>query len=103
MRRYLEAAGLTDVGQKRKINEDSLLIDKKLGLLIVADGMGGHDAGEVASSLAVNSIRNSLGNTGADLTEQESLDLTHLHAGEQTLVDSENPALNAVFTIKSAT
>jgi serine/threonine protein phosphatase PrpC len=97
MRRYLEAAGLTDVGQKRKINEDSLLIDEKLGLLIVADGMGGHDAGEVASSLAVKSIRNALGNNGADLTEQENLDLTHVQAGERTVVESDNPALSALF------
>jgi serine/threonine protein phosphatase PrpC len=50
----------TDVGHKRKHNEDSFLNDDALGLYVVADGMGGHAAGEVASSQAVKSIRESL-------------------------------------------
>src|SRR5262249_44748013 len=43
----------TDVGRVRDHNEDNYLVDKKLALFIVADGMGGHAAGEVASALAV--------------------------------------------------
>ena len=50
------SCGISDLGQKRKLNEDSYLIDEKLGLFIVADGMGGHRAGEVASNLAVKNI-----------------------------------------------
>ncbi|HXN55094.1 MAG TPA: cyclic nucleotide-binding domain-containing protein [Myxococcales bacterium] len=46
----------TDIGRKRKHNEDSFLNDDALGLYIVADGMGGHAAGEVASAQAVTSI-----------------------------------------------
>ncbi|MDC0671162.1 protein phosphatase 2C domain-containing protein [Nannocystis sp. ncelm1] len=47
----------TDVGRKRSHNEDNFLIDKNLNLFIVADGMGGHASGEVASALAVHTIR----------------------------------------------
>ncbi len=47
----------TDVGRKRSQNEDNFLIDKELRLFVVADGMGGHSSGEVASALAVHTIR----------------------------------------------
>ncbi|MFO0658941.1 MAG: protein phosphatase 2C domain-containing protein [Polyangiaceae bacterium] len=49
--------GLTDVGCKRDHNEDFHLSDDALGLYIVADGMGGHSAGEIASSLAANTVQ----------------------------------------------
>ncbi|MBI2289464.1 MAG: Stp1/IreP family PP2C-type Ser/Thr phosphatase [Betaproteobacteria bacterium] len=48
--------GLTDKGLSRKNNEDSFFADKDLGLIIVADGMGGHSAGEVASRMAVEAL-----------------------------------------------
>src|ERR1700716_4284810 len=46
----------TDVGRVRDHNEDNYLVDKKLALFVVADGMGGHAAGEVASALAVRIV-----------------------------------------------
>jgi protein phosphatase len=49
-------AGLTDVGRKREHNEDSLLIASEQNLMVVADGMGGHQAGEVASQIAVSTL-----------------------------------------------
>ena len=48
--------GLTDLGRKRAGNEDALFFDDELGLYIVADGMGGHAAGEVASREAVDTL-----------------------------------------------
>lgn len=50
----------TDVGRRRPHNEDSFLVDRDLGLCIVADGMGGHAAGEIASATAVEFIHDEL-------------------------------------------
>ncbi len=44
---------LTDPGRQRNLNEDSFYVNRDIGLFIVADGMGGHNAGEVASSIAI--------------------------------------------------
>ncbi len=59
----------TDVGKKRETNEDSFLVDKKLSLFVVADGMGGHASGEVASQLAVHEFRNAI-EAGKDTIER---------------------------------
>jgi serine/threonine protein phosphatase PrpC len=70
----IESAGMSDVGRKRKDNQDHLLLDEALGLFIVADGMGGHKGGETASRMVVHLIRSHLAD-GPDAPPEVSADM----------------------------
>jgi len=54
----LQCLGMTDTGRVREHNEDTIAWDSNIGLLVLADGMGGYNAGEVASGIAVKTIVN---------------------------------------------
>jgi protein phosphatase len=56
----LKGWGKTDVGLKRSNNQDSIYVDDSLGLYVVADGMGGHKGGEIASALAVQAAKETI-------------------------------------------
>ena len=58
LRNRVQAVGLTDTGKVREHNEDSIALDGDIGLFVLADGMGGYNAGEVASGIAVKTITN---------------------------------------------
>jgi protein phosphatase len=57
----LELAGLTDVGRARSNNEDAFALVEPAGLAVLADGMGGYNAGEVASQMLTGFLRDELG------------------------------------------
>src|SRR5258707_3677634 len=71
----------TDIGRMRDHNEDNFLVDKKLSLFIVADGMGGHASGEVASHLAVHEFRNAV-EAGRDVVDRFTRDATSVRPQE---------------------
>jgi protein phosphatase len=53
----IEVAGETNVGRKRNHNEDNFALMPEFGLYVVADGMGGHASGEVASKMSIDALR----------------------------------------------
>jgi len=56
LRGKIRSVGSTDVGKVREHNEDTIGVDADIGLLVLADGMGGYNAGEVASGIAVKTV-----------------------------------------------
>lgn len=98
---------MTDVGQVRKANEDNFLIDEGIAMMAVGDGMGGHDAGEVASAAALEAVRNFIQMTlnPNHVANQNSDDTVPHFAPVQlqeidpdaTWADSSMPAVQTVF------
>ena len=87
-----ECVSRTDVGLRRKINEESVFADSDRGLWAVADGMGGHEAGEVASNMVTDALRclpvvgdiDELMERAADALRQVNRDLIEL--GKYSLI-----------------
>ena len=99
----VESAGITDVGCKRTGNEDSFLVDDRMGLYVVADGMGGHQAGEVASRVVVETMKSYMErfHNGAEVEELEAAD-TVLTREANRLLASIHLANSSVFSISQS-
>lgn len=94
------AYGLTDLGRKRQTNEDALFLDDELGLYIVADGMGGHAAGEVASREAVDTLYGMVKRGIGDLHELvDPLSPDHARAACRLMESAVQAATYFVFSI----
>src|SRR5437763_11480796 len=81
--------GMTHVGRQRQHNEDSYLVENDAHLFLVADGMGGHAAGEIASRIAVDSISEFILHTKED-------DGTWPHAYDEAYKRTTNRLMAAV-------
>ncbi len=75
LRGKIQFAEITDTGKVREHNEDAIGSDSDIGLMVLADGMGGYNAGEVASGIAVQTITE-LASEGADRESRDELDPT---------------------------
>ncbi|MCB0327438.1 MAG: Stp1/IreP family PP2C-type Ser/Thr phosphatase [Bdellovibrionales bacterium] len=85
------SCGITDIGRKRQRNEDSYLVNDKLGLYIVADGMGGHAGGEFASKIAVTTVEEII--RGVDRIKSDVPDQTYLDTPEDNIDGEEQERL----------
>ncbi|MCL2589657.1 MAG: protein phosphatase 2C domain-containing protein [Betaproteobacteria bacterium] len=86
----LECAARTDIGLVRRRNEDFLWVDAKRGWLLLADGMGGHSSGDLASALAVNYV---LG--GLLVAAEKSGNFDYVSALANSVVDANTAIRNA--------
>ena len=97
----LIAAGLSDVGLQREINEDSFCILPEYELYIVADGMGGHKAGDVASKMATHAIASFFQATASeDATWPFHFD-PHLSVEENRLITGIKVANKKIYEMSS--
>src|SRR5690242_548019 len=70
----IETVSRTHVGLRRKVNEDSMLVRDDCGLWVVADGMGGHEAGDVASGKVVEALGRLSGSKELDALVDQAIE-----------------------------
>lgn len=92
----LQLATLTDVGRYRTHNEDALASDASIGLLVLADGMGGYKAGEIASEIAVLTL---MAEMGEAMHEEKSSVKPTIHKVEEHLARAVLHANDTIYHI----
>ena len=91
---FIEIAAITDAGSVRQFNEDSIVTDPESGVAVLADGMGGHRAGEVASQMATRIIMRSL-QTQVGEFRSDTAQLSPLRAVEQCIIRANKAIFDA--------
>jgi PPM family protein phosphatase len=91
---FLIASAASDVGRQRSRNEDSLLIRPDLALFAVADGMGGHAAGDVASSTALTTLIQAI----PSRTMEEAITLANLAVWQAAQTDPAKAGMGTTLT-----
>ena len=91
-----QAYGVTDVGLVRQSNEDNFLIDQELGLVVVGDGMGGHEGGEIASANAIIAMRDFI-LSFVQSRDANSPPIAAAHDPDATWSDETMPAVITLF------
>lgn len=95
----LEIVRLTDVGQKRDHNEDTVASDAEIGLVVLADGMGGYKAGEVASEIAVLTIVAELKETMAMQEPGHADAVTGMQVESRLLYEAVAKANESIYSV----
>lgn len=91
-------SGLTDQGLVREHNEDSIGSEPALGLLVLADGMGGHKGGEVASAIAVDTVLTALKKSLPDITHGQTDERTGYSLESMAIEEAIKQANLAIYT-----
>ena len=93
-----EFAAVTDIGKIREKNEDSVLISSELSLGVVADGMGGHSAGEIASNIAVSVLAETVRKIDENKLQIPANFLPKLSPTERKILLAANLANAAIYS-----
>lgn len=96
---FLEIVRLTDVGQRRDHNEDAIASDDSMGFVILADGMGGYKAGEVASEIAVLSVTAELKEAMLGLRPGQVDSMLGKQAEAKLIIDAVRNANAAIYNV----
>jgi PPM family protein phosphatase len=97
----ISVSGSTDVGRERQLNEDFHLVDAELGFYVVCDGMGGHAAGEIASSTAAKHVQMRLREKRDELAGVDRGEVPHDRAG-QILREAIEDASQTIYRMGQA-
>lgn len=98
----LEVVRLSDVGCHRDHNEDAVASDIEIGLLVLADGMGGYKAGEVASEIATLTMLAEMKETMSGFDPGQTDPVTGMQAESLLLIDAAAKANASIFSVSES-